>query len=159
MVEKKTAFIDKQWARYLAHNPQEKKRKETCFSYLTISKLSPIDITQDGRLRWRSENEGFLEGKHRGYQLEHLFARRSFKALRIYHLLRLIAQLFNQLVLYWKPMRLLKKKVKMTWSHCFKAMIMTLTYGEAQLNAEQREPPPQVRYVCQLNAIQRAPPA
>lgn len=74
--------------------------RSTRFVYLSSREMdcySVLELTEDGRLRWKIENEGFDIQKHHGYGLGHQFSRSSMRAMKNYYQLLQIAHLFNQL--------------------------------------------------------------
>lgn len=69
--------------------------------HLTNMKITPgnvMEISEQGTMRWKIENEGFNTQKNHGYALSHKYARKSFSAMQNYYLLMQIAHLINQLV-------------------------------------------------------------
>jgi len=70
------------------------------FVYLTSLKevgyQTMLELTVNGRLRWKIENEGFDIQKHHGYGLGHQFSRSSMQAMKNYYQLMQIAHLLNQ---------------------------------------------------------------
>lgn len=80
-----------------------KTNKTATTNFVRITNL-PTDkstvkkLTKAGRLRWKIENEGFNEEKNNGYNMEHLYSRKSFNALQNYYESMLIAHLLNQLL-------------------------------------------------------------
>lgn len=69
--------------------------------HLTNLKITPnnaMQISTQGTMRWKIENEGFNTQKNHGYALGHKYARKSFSAMQNYYLLMQIAHLINQLV-------------------------------------------------------------
>lgn len=63
----------------------------------TVNKSTIKSLSKAGRCRWKIENEGFNEEKNNGYNMEHLYSRKSFNALQNYYQCMLIAHLINQL--------------------------------------------------------------
>ena len=65
---------------------------------LSINQDNAIEISKQGRMRWKIENQGFNTQKNQGYALEHKYARKNFSAMQNYYLLMQIGHLINQLV-------------------------------------------------------------
>lgn len=55
------------------------------------------NISYEGRMRWKIENEGFNEQKNTGYNLQHKYSRTSFRATQNYYQCLQIAHIINQL--------------------------------------------------------------
>ncbi len=71
------------------------------FVYITNipqSNENVISTADNGRLRWKIENEGFNTQKNHGYDLEHKFSRVSYTAMQNYYRLCQIAHAINQFV-------------------------------------------------------------
>jgi hypothetical protein len=86
-VEYKSAYAEQEPHEYFSH-----------ISDIRIDKGNAWQISQQGRLRWCIENEGFNTQKNRGYNLEHKFSRKELWAKKNYYELLQIAHLINQLV-------------------------------------------------------------
>jgi Transposase DDE domain len=65
---------------------------------LPTRKQTVKQLAAAGRLRWKIENEGFNEQKNNGYNMEHLYSRKSLDALQNYFQCMQIAHLVNQLL-------------------------------------------------------------
>ncbi len=90
----------------------------------TVKKLSKA-----GRLRWKIENEGFNEQKNNGYNMEHLYSRKSFNALQNYYQCMLIAHLLNQLLEHTcKIKELLIRFKKLTLKYLWQQLMATMKY-------------------------------
>lgn len=90
---------------------ESKTGKRTRFLWLTnleISQYNFQQIAKGGRLRWKTENEGFNMQKNGGYNLEHAYSEDEFAAKNFYLLLQ-IAHTINQLM---EKGSLLKGQVK-----------------------------------------------
>jgi hypothetical protein len=74
----------------------------------SVSERSCEKLTEDGRRRWRIENEGFNEQKNHGYGLDHLFSRDE-NAMKNHYLLiqigHMIAQFIEKAIDLWKAIR------------------------------------------------------
>jgi hypothetical protein len=73
--------------------------ESTNFVYITNIRQNAdtvITTANSGRLRWKIENEGFNTQKNLGYELEHMFSRKSYTAMQNYYQLLQIAHMINQ---------------------------------------------------------------
>ncbi len=66
-------------------------------SNFELSKTKLQEISYEGRLRWKIENEGFNEQKNTGYNMQHKYSRSSFTASQNYYQCLQIAHIINQL--------------------------------------------------------------
>ena len=76
------------------------KRENTRFVWLSnldINKYNFKEIAKGGRLRWKTENEGFNTQKNGGYNLEHDYSENEIAGKNFYFLLQ-IAHIINQLM-------------------------------------------------------------
>ena len=74
--------------RNAAINIKSGKTSETRFVHLSNLKLddaTSVSVSDEGRLRWKIENEGFNTQKNGGYGLEHKYSRTSFNAMKNYY--------------------------------------------------------------------------
>lgn len=82
-------------------NTKDKSSANQRFVYITNipqNRNNVVQTADNGRLRWKIENEGFNTQKNQGYALEHKFSRKSFIAMQNYYQLLQIAHMINQLV-------------------------------------------------------------
>jgi type II secretory ATPase GspE/PulE/Tfp pilus assembly ATPase PilB-like protein len=80
---------------------KEKEKETSCFEYLTNIKPDVNNIRElceNGRLRWKIENEGFNTQKNNGYELEHKYCEKSYNGLQNYYTMLQIAHAINQFV-------------------------------------------------------------
>jgi type II secretory ATPase GspE/PulE/Tfp pilus assembly ATPase PilB-like protein len=56
------------------------------------------ELCDDGRLRWKIENEGFNTQKNNGYELEHKYSEKSYNGLQNYYTMLQIAHAINQFI-------------------------------------------------------------
>ena len=85
------------------------------------------NLSKAGRLRWKIENEGFNEEKNNGYNMEHLYSRKSFNAQQNYYQSMLIAHLFNQLLEHTcKIQDLLKRFNKLTIKYLWQQLLCAM---------------------------------
>ncbi len=81
-------------------NESKPGKKSMRFVWLTnfeISKYNFQQIAKGGRLRWKTENEGFNSQKNGGYNLEHAYSKDEV-ALKNFYLLLQISHTINQLM-------------------------------------------------------------
>ena len=81
-------------------NIKNGKTTENRFVHLSNLKLddeTAVAVSDEGRLRWKIENEGFNTQKNGGYGLEHKYSRTSFNAMKNYYQCLQIAHIINQL--------------------------------------------------------------
>jgi hypothetical protein len=87
------------WVEYQAwYDAKEPREYFSHISDIKMDKDNAWQISRQGRLRWRIENEGFNTQKNGGYNLEHKFSRKELGAKKNYYELLQIAHLINQLV-------------------------------------------------------------
>ncbi len=110
------------------------------FGYITNVQQNLQNVTEtadNGRLRWKIENEGFNSQKNLGYALEHKFSRKSFIAMQNYYLLMQIAHMINQLVERSNQVvEILREHSKQTIVDLWKKMIAYLTIFECEHNLQ-----------------------
>jgi hypothetical protein len=81
-------------------NIKSGETKEIRFVHLSNLKLddeTAVAVSDEGRLRWKIENEGFNTQKNGGYGLEHKYSRTNFNAMKNYYQCLQIAHIINQL--------------------------------------------------------------
>jgi len=76
---------------------QENLAKFVHVTDIKITGQNAFDVSKNGRLRWKIENEGFNAQKNGGYKLQHKYARKSLYAMKNYYQLLQIAHLIIQL--------------------------------------------------------------
>ncbi len=92
-------------------NESKHEEENTRFVWLTNFKISQYNfqpIAKGGRLRWKTENEGFNIQKNGGYNLEHAYSEDELAGKNFYVLLQ-IAHTINQLM---EKGSLLKDQIK-----------------------------------------------
>lgn len=77
----------------------EVKNRFVHITNLPVSHQNVWQISQQGRLRWNIENQGFNEQKNHGYNLSHKYSRTHLGAMKNYYQLMQIAHMINQLTL------------------------------------------------------------
>lgn len=80
-------------------NKKDNTTDATNFVYITNIRQdveNVISTADNGRLRWKIENEGFNTQKNLGYALEHKYSRTSYTAMQNYYQLLQIAHIINQ---------------------------------------------------------------
>lgn len=95
-------LADRHFLNVLECRAMSKKRKETtCYLWLTNFEINQENFhylaNKGGRLRWKTENEGFNMQKNGGYNLEHAYSYNSV-AMKNFYLLMQIAHILNQLI-------------------------------------------------------------
>jgi len=78
----------------------KKGKKTKTFVFVTNFKIHYHNVRQlqkGGRLRWKTENEGFNIQKNGGYQLEHAYSQHNV-AMKNFYVLLQIAHIINQLM-------------------------------------------------------------
>ena len=84
------------WFECLEHTAEKTKR----FVYLSsepIDYCNVLEATENGRLRWKIENEGFNVQKNGGYNLEHAYSKDP-AAMKVFYLILQIAHILSQLI-------------------------------------------------------------
>jgi hypothetical protein len=110
------------------------------FSYITNVPQCLENVTEtadNGRLRWKIENEGFNSQKNLGYALEHKFSRKSFNAMQNYYHLMQLAHMINQLVERCNQVvEILKEHSKQTITDLWKKMMAYITIFQSEDNLQ-----------------------
>ncbi len=94
-------------------------------------------ISANGRLRWKIENEGFNAQKNHGYELEHKYSQKSYRASKNYYQCLQIAHIINQLTQLSQGFAQLLKS-KTTLKHLWKCLIAFLIYGKVNSHKLQQ---------------------
>ena len=101
-----------------------KKQRFVHMTNLQINNKLCVGISDVGRLRQKIENEGFNIQKNHGYDLEHLYSRVSFLAMKNFYQALQIAHIINQMVQASKNIAtLVKKKLKCTIKYLWKRLM------------------------------------
>ena len=122
-------------------NESKPGKKKTRFVWLTnleINQYNFQQIAKGGRLRWKTENEGFNMQKNGGYNLEHAYSEDEFAAKNFYLLLQ-IAHTINQLM---EQGSLLKHHVKKAFGcirNIARKLLEDLRTKSIELDQFQRE--------------------
>jgi hypothetical protein len=113
-------------------NMVECKDSNVKYPFIFITDL-PIDqkncesTVQDGRRRWRIENEGFKVQKQHGYYLKHVFCE-NYNAMKIHYLTIQISHAISQLLKYGsditKKLKMSLKELQKSLHKCFGAVIL-----------------------------------
>ena len=80
---------------------QNGKIKKARFVHLTnidIDGDNAIQVSQNGRLRWKIEKQGFDQQKNHGYNICHKYCRKSYTGMKNFYQCCQIAHMINQLV-------------------------------------------------------------
>lgn len=95
---------------------------------LPITKRNYQQLVQDGRRRWKIENEGFNTQKNHGYELEHLFSE-NYNAMKNHYLLiqigHMIAQIYQNILRIWNEIRVPDYKIFQNAKHSFQTYMLT----------------------------------
>lgn len=70
---------------------------------LSVTEKNQMNLVNDGRRRWRIENEGFNTQKCHGYALEHQFSK-DYNGMKNHYYLIQIAHMIAQLIENWKKL-------------------------------------------------------
>jgi hypothetical protein len=111
---------------------------KSCHRFVYITNVTQdhqkvIETADNGRLRWKIENEGFNSQKNLGYALEHKFSRKSFIAMQNYYQLLQIAHMINQLVERSRQIvEIMNEHSKQTIVDLWKKMIAYLTIFQSE---------------------------
>ena len=101
---------------------------------LPISNRNYRQLVEDGRRRWKIENEGFNAQKNHGYELEHLFSK-NYTAMKNHYLLiqigHMIAQIFENALKIWKAAKVPDYKIFQNVKQSFQTFVMTETVLQA----------------------------
>lgn len=80
-----------------------------------------LDLAQNGRLRWKIENEGTNTQKNGGYEMEHGYGFRH-NAWKNYYLILQVSQLFHDLLRYTDIIQTLAEDVRSTFARLYGSM-------------------------------------
>jgi hypothetical protein len=80
------------------YQDEEPLKRHVHLTNLKVTSDNVMEISEQGRMRMKIENEGFNTQKNHGYALSHKYARKSFSAMQNYYLPMQLAHLINQLV-------------------------------------------------------------
>lgn len=119
---------DVNWVEY--HEYQEDETKDKRFVFLTnitITQENVWDIVDNGRLRWKIENEGFNTQKNTGYNLQHKYSRKNLWAINNYYNLLQIAHMINQLTEKLLRVKELIKTAGQTITSLTQSLISSMT--------------------------------
>ncbi|MCP4650387.1 MAG: hypothetical protein GY853_09960 [PVC group bacterium] len=99
----------------------------------SINKRNAVEISNNGRLRWKIENEGFNTQKNGGFKLEHKYSRVNFLAMKNYYQCLQIAHMIVQLLVLAESFKN-NLTDKMTLLHIWKCIIGFMIFGEIDSN-------------------------
>ena len=97
---------------------------------LLVSTRNCEQLVEDGRRRWKIENEGFNSQKNHGYELEHLFSKNYIAMKNHYFLIQIghmIAQFFENALDIWKSIRAPDYMIFQIVKKAFQESILTET--------------------------------
>lgn len=88
---------------------EDQSRLFVWMTNFSISRKNVANIANNGgRIRWKTENEGFNVQKNNGYEMEHPYSEHP-NGFRIFYILLLIAHYFSQLILHGSLIKSLSK--------------------------------------------------
>lgn len=94
---------------------------------LPISRRNCVGLVNDGRRRWKIENEGFNTQKNHGYELKHLFSK-NYNAMKNHYLLiqigHMIAQLFENSTQIWKNLKISSSEIFQRAKRSFQTFLL-----------------------------------
>ena len=111
----------------------KKSNKETVFRYITnlaVKNSNIKEIVSLGRKRWKIENEGFYNQKHRTFNISHLNSRND-NAMKCHYFFIQIAHTIRQLL---EQGNLLTKSLKLKIKEVSRLLLDTLTSTISDLN-------------------------
>jgi hypothetical protein len=86
------------WIEYqFAYAGCDPEKKFVHITNIKITRENAWGVSEQGRMRWKIENEGFNMQKNGGYSLEHKYSRKCLEAMQNYYQLLQIGHLINQL--------------------------------------------------------------
>ena len=80
---------------------KEIKKRFLFITSLPIRKQNVAALVEQGRRRWKIENEGFNTQKQHGYNLEHMFSK-NYQAIKNHYYLIQIGHMISQIMEAWK---------------------------------------------------------
>ena len=114
---------------WLEYTKQVDGATEQLFTHITnisVTKSNVKNISRNGRLRWLIENQGFNTQKNGGYNLQHKYSRKNYRAMQNYYTLLQISHMIMQLVEKLKHVRLILKESNMTLLAAIEDMVSAL---------------------------------
>ena len=91
---------------------------------LSITKKNYEHLVEDGRRRWKIENEGFNAQKNHGYELKHLFSK-DYTAMKNHYLLtqigHMIGQFYEHALEIWKLIKMPAYEIYQSLKQSFKS--------------------------------------
>lgn len=114
------------WLEYTKRCNGETEQIFTHITNIVISKTNIKSISENGRLRWLIENQGFNTQKNGGYNLQHKYSRKNFNAMQNYYTLLQIAHMIIQLVERLKQIKLMLTESEVTMITATEDMASTM---------------------------------
>ena len=114
------------WLEYTKKAGNEIEQIFTHVTNMHITKKNVRDISDNGRLRWVIENQGFNTQKNGGYDLQHKYSRKYYLAMQNYYHLLQIAHMIMQLVEKLKGTKQMLKESGMTLMAAIEDVISTM---------------------------------
>ena len=112
---------------------ESKKKKKTTFRYISnlcVKDSNIKEIVSMGRKRWKIENEGFYDQKHRTFNISHLSSRND-TAMKNHYFFIQFAHTIRQLL---EQGNLLTKSLKLKIKEVSKLLLKALTSNTSDLN-------------------------
>lgn len=112
---------------------ESKKKKKTTFRYISnlcVKDSNIKEIVSMGRKRWKIENEGFYNQKHRTFNISHLSSRND-TAMKNHYFFIQFAHTIRQLL---EQGNLLTKSLKLKIKEVSKLLLKALTSNTSDLN-------------------------
>ena len=126
----------------------EEKEKATGnvgrFYFLTdfqVSQKNVRRLVEEGRRRWKIENEGFNTQKQQGYYLEHMYSR-NYQAMKNHYYLIQIGHMISQVMEAWEK---LWKKVKQSREQKHRRLLESWKQEKLEEYSEEMEKAIQIR--------------
>ncbi len=114
------------WLEYTKLVDGEVEQLFTHITNISVTKTNIKDVSHNGRLRWLIENQGFNTQKNGGYNLQHKYSRKNYRAMQNYYTLLQISHMIMQLVEKLKHIKQMLKETGMTLIAAIDDMVSTL---------------------------------
>lgn len=114
------------WLEYNKISGTEIEQRFTHITDISITKKNVRNISDNGRMRWLIENQGFNTQKNSGYKLQHKYSRKNYFSMQNYYHLLQIAHMIMQLVEKLKHIKQHLKTTDMTLQAAVADMVSTM---------------------------------
>ena len=122
------------WLEYTKKAGEETEQIFTHVTNIHITKKNVRDISDNGRLRWIIENQGFNTQKNGGYDLQHKYSRKYYFAMQNYYHLLQIAHMIMQLVEKLQRIKQMLKESGVTLLAAMEDVISTMVKSTIESN-------------------------